>query len=230
MLAANSTLNAFVFGRNLKQAVKVISQFSRSNSATVKVTGALHEALMTLGKEIAKTEPVVVKTSITKTWTIYTDGAYEPDGDVEASIGAVLVDDQGMVIECFGMELIDSLRQEFLEDSKHPIYELELFPVLLALRVWQEKLLGSQVVFFLDNDAARSSLIRAEGATRLASAIVNQFVKLESTLKCFPWFARVPSASNPADDASRLVFNVPWLLGVPKPSIVLPARLSQWGV
>jgi hypothetical protein len=128
------------------------------------------------------------------------------------------------------MELIDSLRQEFLEDSKHPIYELELFPVLLALRVWQEKLLGSQVVFFLDNDAARSSLIRAEGATRLASAIVNQFVKLESTLKCFPWFARVPSASNPADDASRLVFNVPWLLGVPKPSIVLPARLSQWGV
>lgn len=210
--------------------MKVISQFSRFNSASVRVDGALRDALLMLEKEIAKTEPVMVRTSITRTWTIYTDGAYEPDGLVQASIGAVLVDDQGMVIECFGLELNDSLRQEFLEESKHPIYELELFPVLLALRVWQEKLIGSQIVFFLDNDAARSSLIRAEGATRLASAIVNQFVKLESTLKCYPWFARVPSASNPADDASRLFFNVPWLLGVPKPSIVLPARLSQWGV
>ena len=102
--------------------------------------------------------------------------------------------------------------------------------MLLALSVWQEKLVGSQVIFFLDNDAVSSPLICAEGATKLASAAVNQFVKLESKLKCCPCFARVPSASNPADDASRLNFDTPWLIGVPKPDIVLPAQLSQWGM
>ena len=84
------------------------------------------------------------------------------------------------------------------------------------------------VVFYLGNDAARSGLIRAEGSTRLAQAMIAQFAKLEKHLKILPWFAPVPSASNPADDASRLNFQTPWLIGVPRPEIVLPARLSQW--
>ena len=222
--------NSFVFGRDLKAAVKIISQFSRSNSTTFTLSNVLRGALLTLRDELAKSEPVVVRKAVSKTWTIYTDGAFEPDGEVRASVGAVLVDDQGMVIECFGIPIGDGLLEDFLEHSEHPIYELEIFPVLLALKIWQERLIGCQVIFYLDNDAARSSLIRAEGATQIAQAMLDQFVKLEKTLRCLPWFARVPSASTPADDASRLVFNVPWLLGVPRSPIVLPARLSQWGI
>ena len=222
--------NSFVFGRDLKAAVKIISRFSRSNSTTFTLSNVLRGALLTLRDELAKSEPVVVRKAVSKTWTIYTDGAFEPDGEVRASVGAVLVDDQGMVIECFGIPIGDGLLEDFLENSEHPIYELEIFPVLLALKIWQERLIGCQVIFYLDNDAARSSLIRAEGATQIAQAMLDQFVKLEKTLRCLPWFARVPSASNPADDASRLVFNVPWLLGVPRSPIVLPARLSQWGI
>ena len=210
--------------------MKIISRFSRSNSTTFTLSNVLRGALLTLRDELAKSEPVVVRKAVSKTWTIYTDGAFEPDGEVRASVGAVLVDDQGMVIECFGIPIGDGLLEDFLEHSEHPIYELEIFPVLLALKIWQERLIGCQVVFYLDNDAARSSLIRAEGATQIAQAMLDQFVKLEKTLRCLPWFARVPSASNPADDASRLVFNVPWLLGVPRSPIVLPARLSQWGI
>ena len=133
-------------------------------------------------------------------------------------------------MERFGLKLPDSLTSKFEKDSKHPIYELEIFPILLALRVWQRHFLDAQIVFYLDNDAARSRMIRAEGSTRLTQSLISEFVKLEKQLKVFPWFARVPTASNPADDASRLNFNTPWLVGVPKPDIVLPAQFCQWGM
>ena len=93
------------------------------------------------------------------------------------------------------------------------IYELELFPVLVALRTWQHHLENAQVVFYLDNDAARSALIPANGSTLLSQAIIAEFLRLERDTCILPWFSRVPTASNPADDASRLIFNVPWLLG-----------------
>ena len=221
--------NAFVFGRTLKAAVRVISNFSRSPSKRVKVDGPLRDALTVLKAELAKDEPVLVQDAVTRTWTIFTDGAYEPDGAVKASIGGVLVNEDGLVVECFGIELGDSLREDFLADSQHPIYELELFPVLVALRTWQHHLNNAQVVFYLDNDAARSALIRGNGSTLLSQVILSEFLKLERDTRILPWFSKVPTASNPADDASRLIFNVPWLLGVPRPELILPARLSQWG-
>jgi len=112
--------NAFVFGRTLKAAVGVISKFSRSPSKTVKVEGPLKDALTVLKAELAKDEPVLVREAVTKTWTVFTDGAYEPDGTVKASIGGVLVNEEGLVVECFGIELDDGLREEFLADSQHP--------------------------------------------------------------------------------------------------------------
>jgi len=222
--------NSFVFGRTLKAAVAIVSKYSRASSSRVMVQGALKDALAVLQDELAKDEPLVITEATTRTWTVYTDGAYEPDGSIKASVGAVLVDEEGLVVECFGLELQDSLKEDFLKDSKHPIYELEVFPVLLALRIWQQRLNNCQVVFYLDNDAARSGLIRADGSTRLTKAMIGQFVNLEKTLRILPWFARVPSASNPADDASRLNFQTPWLIGVPRPAIVLPAQLSQSGI
>ena len=100
----------------------------------VKVHGTLRDALVILRAELAKDEPVLVSEEISKTWTVFTDGAYEPDGTVKASIGGVLVNENGLVVECFGLEIEDSLREEFLAGSQHPIYELEIFPVLVALR------------------------------------------------------------------------------------------------
>ena len=222
--------NSFVFGRTLKAAVSVVSKFARAPMPRVTVEGPLKDALVVLQDELTKDEPVSINSATTKTWTIYTDGAFEPTGEVRASVGAVLVNPDGLVVECIGLKLPDSLTSEFEEDSMHPIYELEIFPVLLALRVWQRRLVNTQVVFYLDNDAARSGLIRAEGSTELAQKLISEFVILEKQLRIFPWFARVPTASNPADDASRLNFNTPWLVGVPRPDVVLPAQLSQWGM
>ena len=60
-------------------------------------------------------------------YLLITDGAYEPDGAGKASIGAVLVDENGAPFECFGVGLSEELLSEFLAESSHPIYVLELF-------------------------------------------------------------------------------------------------------
>ena len=62
--------NSFVSGRDLKAAVKIISQFSRSssNSTTFALSNVLREALLTLRDELAKSEPVVVRKAVSKTW------------------------------------------------------------------------------------------------------------------------------------------------------------------
>eukprot|EP00435_Cladocopium_sp_Y103_P052672 s2156_g16.t1 len=222
--------NTFIFGRTLKAAVSVISKHARAVGPTVDVQGELKDSLVVLHAELAKDEPVKVSPSVTDAWIIFTDGAYEPDGEIKASVGGLLVSPQGLVVECFGLELCSTLLEEFLENSKHPIYELEIFPALIALKTWGDRLKGSQVVFYLDNDAARSALVRADGATELSQCLLRQFVGMEKDLGILPWFSRVPSASNPADDASRLVFNVPWLIGVPRSNVLLPARLAEWGM
>ena len=77
---------------------------------------------MVLRAELAKDESVLAPEAISKTWMVFADGAYEPDGKVKASIGGVLVNENGLVIECFGLEIEDSLREELLAKSQHPIY------------------------------------------------------------------------------------------------------------
>ena len=54
---------------------------------------------------------------------------------------------------------------ELLTDSDHPIYELEIMLILLATSVWREYIRGAPVVFYIDNDAARSAYIQGVGAT-----------------------------------------------------------------
>ena len=72
--------------------------------------------------------------------------------------------------------------------------------------------------------------MRADGATGIAMGITKEFVKYEKLLGLLPWFRRVPSISNPADDASRLNFQVPWLANAKHRHVVLPEHLSQWGI
>ena len=59
-----------------------------------------------------------------------------------------------------------------LSKSQNPIYELETLPVLIAMSLWRRLLIKSQVVFYIDNDAAKSGLIiKGAGATDEASRL-----------------------------------------------------------
>ena len=83
--------------------------------------------------------------------------------------------------------------RDFLARSQHPIYELEIFPVLVAFRTWKRHLSNSQVIFYLDNDAARSALIRTGWSTELSQVIMAEFVKLEKDTRVLPWSQGFPT-------------------------------------
>ena len=224
---------SYIFGRELNAAVRVISKHARLRAKTLLKTPELTKAFQLLVHELTRAEPVRVTLSHSNTFLVFTDAAYEPMASSPGSIGGLLVDQFGRSLEFFGLALPQPLLEQFLERSQHPIYELELLPVLVAIRIWTEHLKGCHVVFYLDNSAAHSALVRADGSTpiaAIAAGIVQEFLKYEKILSLLPWFGRVPSLSNPADDASRLQFDTPWRAGARHLQVVLPTHLSQWGI
>ena len=114
-------------------------------------------------------------------------------------------------------------------ESKHPIYELEILPLVVAVKIWAKFIFKKLVVHYLDNDAARSAFIRANASTTLGSTLIAEYIHFEYKCRFSPWFARVASHSNPSDQPSRLDFTAPWIQHVQRVDVVLPAHLSEWG-
>ena len=94
-----------------------------------------------------------------------------------------------------------------LKTSVHPIYELELLPVLIAMQVWGNLCAFQQVVYFLDNEPARIGMIKGSGGTPTADRIISKAARCECELGQHAWYARVSSHANIADDPSRFSFD-----------------------
>jgi hypothetical protein len=78
---------------------------------------------------------VSINRDLNETWIIFTDGVFEPTHSHPASIGGILVSPAGQVVSCFGTYLPETLQDQFLSDSKHPIYELEILPLVVAVKI-----------------------------------------------------------------------------------------------
>ena len=222
--------NSFVFGRLMNHAVREISLACRSNEKFLRLGKDLRAALIQLKEMLQSCKPLEIGRSICKTWVIFTDGAFEPSATYKATVGGVLVSPSGVPIECFGEFLDERLVDELLQDSDHPIYELEVLPILLATSAWREYIKGSPVVFYIDNDAARSAYIQGVGATAMSKLFTDIFVRLENQLRLLSWFGRVPSHSNVADQPSRLQFDNPLLKACKRIHIAFPAHFDQVGL
>ena len=125
--------------------------------------------------------PARITKAINSTWIIFTDGAYEPGSNCVASIGGVLISPQGSVVHYFGERLNDSLVSDFETDSEHPIYELEILPILISVKLWSSLIANSQVVFYIDNEAARSAFIQGVGFSPIAKQMTVCYDTLEVT-------------------------------------------------
>ena len=64
----------------------------------------------------------------------------------------------------------------FLQDSHHPIFELELLPVLAAVLLWAKYVQNSQCVFYLGNEAAKGALIHGATSPEKGMRIIEKFV------------------------------------------------------
>ena len=175
--------NSYVFGRRLNRAVKVISRYSRFNGRFVSVSTELRVALDDLLRFVCAAEPASISRCMGQTWFVFSDGAFEPGHKHPATIGAVLVDPCGRVCSFFGEAIPDAGISIFTKASAHPIYELEILPVVIGVACWKEFICNRQVVFYIDNSAAQAAFIGATGATDLASKLVDIYAVGPKTVR-----------------------------------------------
>ena len=193
-----------VYGRGPAQALRTIDHHARSGATAHALPKPVVQAVHVLKDRLCSAIPLQISAKSRLTWYLFTDGSCEASKCFGA-VGAVLYDSEGNLVSAFSEKAPASVMDRLLAGSENPMYELELFPVLLALRKWQSLLQGAQIVSFVDNDAAKYALVKACSTTQVGAEIIDDIRMIELRCQMRIWYARVPTHSNPADGPSRLI-------------------------
>ena len=140
-----------------------------------------------------------------ESWFIYTYACYEPgEGAWQCGLGGVLVGPTGATLSFFSVCLSKSQRDLLGAKLKRTmIFEAELLALVLAFAVWRDRLDAVPLICFIDNNSARDLAISGAGRNLVAKALIGFLLKLEMAVCASPWYSRVPTPSNIADDPSR---------------------------
>ena len=92
-------------------------------------------------------------------------------------------------------------------ERKQLIFEAEILPYSIALRLWGSLLKGACVFVFIDNEAAKFSWISGTADSAIVSSMLKLGLEMECDINLAPYFCRVPSYSNLGDDPSRGKFD-----------------------
>jgi len=191
---------SFLFGRRSAQALNVLSDWVNRGTSKCTLSDDLRDSLKLLHDVSLHAEPLKISGDLRRSFLVFTDGSLEGDF---ACVGGILHDSHGTPMAFFSITLDAAAVEKLHAHSAHPIYEIELLAVWAALKLWDSHIRDSYSVFYLDNEAARGALISGRSSTLTGSAILESFMSLEDASLCRPWFGRVPTHSNCADEPSR---------------------------
>ena len=199
--------DSLLFGRIANLSLHEIGKRATDMGHQHKLTSGLKRSLEFFRDRIVNGPPIKISKSVGETIFIFTDGAFEPQSSTPGTIGGVLYRQDGTVESFFSEVAPDQLMKFYLQQSENPIYLIELLAALIALKIWGPKFQQRFVVSFIDNEASRAALIKAWSDVPAANNILRLYVDDEMEHGWKPWFGRVPSHSNPADDPSRLIID-----------------------
>ena len=205
--------DTFLFGRVANYAMSVIGKRATSCSTVGNLDSQLKRALLFLKARVLVSKPLELTRMAGKTFFVFTDGAVEPAADgtqTLASVGGILYNSDGVAEAFFSEKVPQLILNMFLQHSSHPIFEVELLATLVAAHVWASAIANTYVVFYIDNEAARSALLKSYSSVLFGNVLTTCFAQIEFEQNLKVWFGRVPSYSNPADKPSR--FEVQHLL------------------
>eukprot|EP00435_Cladocopium_sp_Y103_P000001 s4526_g1.t1 len=205
---------SFAHGRVAQQALRTVSSIASAGRTQKLLSGYEMRALKFLMERVLNAPPTRIQSTCLQTWIVFTDGACEGEDEKVGAIGAVLISPCGVPCSFMSETVPGSWMGHFLQSSKHPIFELELLPVFCALITWEQHLKHTQCIFYLDNEAAKGALVTGATSTPAGKQLLQSFVLKEMECQVKVWFSRVPTASNVADNPSRLVTDELYALGV----------------
>ena len=131
----------------------------------------------------------------------------------------------GSRLRFFSAEVPDWLMREWAgSGSKQVIFQVEILPVILAKRVWRQRLRGRRNLFFLDNEAVRFAILAAYKPVARAQALLLLSAAEDGLLQAMSWYARVPTTANIADGPSRGAFGEMDAMGAVRDEVNMLSR------
>ena len=200
LLFARSNLFCRVGAGALRQLGNVADAIDLSPTGVQSALSGLRELSALLGH----IRPRLVRSTRPLFSLLFTDGAYENGA---GSIGGIIFDDK-KGIAAFGFSIDEHLLEFWKRKGKTQfIGLLEILPVLVAKMVFADFLTDASPCGFIDNEGARANLINGYSPDIDTGNMLSINAQFDVELGCLPWWARVPSAGNPADAPSRLDFS-----------------------
>ena len=148
---------------------------------------------------------VISLTDVQTPVMVFTDGAYEPDGDSHlGSAGLVLVDRVSGISRVCQVSVPLSLCNHWRRfGARQIILYLELWPILVFLSRCASDFVKRRMIFYIDNNAVRDALIKGSSPVCDLFGMLSLCSYFISRSHLSAWFTRVASLSNPADAPSR---------------------------
>jgi hypothetical protein len=134
---------------------------------------------------------------------LFTDGACEEYGATVTAGGALVSPCGAKLFFCY--EVPEELKEKWRDraEQNQLVFVAEICPLVIARVIWAKYLKDAPVLQFVDNDAARWSVIRGYTTSEAGAGLIDKFWELDISLRCRTWTDRVRSESNLGDAPSR---------------------------
>ena len=136
---------------------------------------------------------------------IFTDASLE-GSDSHAGVGMVALYVCGGQIQqkFFFSDVVPAWILSLLQCRTPKIIStLELLSAVMAIHLLEDKFQNIRVMLFVDNEAARASLISLKSSLEIHQCLLRNVSLAVRRSGLYLWTARVPSSSNPSDEPSR---------------------------
>ncbi|CAE7266740.1 unnamed protein product [Symbiodinium sp. CCMP2456] len=155
-------------------------------------------ALEFLANHVANSPPRCITDQSSFTWHLYVDASND---DEKGGIGGILLSENGSYIGHFS-EYLDEATKDILNTSasENPIFELECLAIWCGIWTWARLFQNTQVIIFADNEGALYSMVNHRSTNDAGSRIVLATHNLVDEHFINPWFERVNTSSNLADE------------------------------
>ena len=206
-----------IFGRLGRLCMRAVTDHAFTKRST-KLSEDIQAALKRFLVFLEHSGPRRLHLNSHRVWFLFTDACYEPGSkNWQCGLGGVLVNHHGAPRFHFSCCLSTEHMKLLGNDKKKTIiFEAELLALILAFAVWQRHLVAVPLIGFVDNNSARDVAISGSGRNAVAVLLVDFLLKLEMSVCASPWYARVPTPSNIADEPSRGVERLLELMGSQK--------------
>lgn len=184
------------------QAIRQLSMRANDAGKCTDLTSGSVTALRFIQEHLRNAKPrVITACDSTRNLLGFSDGAFKQGC---ATGGFFIYDTAGDSCCVDGGTIEPNLTELGLNVvGEQIITQVELYAVLIARTFLDIATAGRKLIYFIENDGARDSLIRGFSDSLASLSIIYQFYRLERDSPSNLWFARVPSHSNVSDAPSR---------------------------